>query len=41
MTKQAPAARRKNARNTERTEIRLLEPIFDAIRQRAGKRGPN
>ncbi len=39
MTKQAPAARRKNARNTERTEIRPLEPIFDAIRKRAGKRG--
>ena len=39
MTKQAPAARRKSPRDTERTEIRPLEPIFDAIRKRAGKRG--
>jgi glutamate dehydrogenase len=39
MTKQVPAARRKSPRDTERTEIRLLEPIFDAIRKRAGKRG--
>ena len=39
MTKKASAPRRSSVRKPERAETALLDPIFDAIRRRAGKRG--
>jgi glutamate dehydrogenase len=37
MTKKAPAPRRGQKRASDRADARLLDPIFDAIRKRAGK----